>query len=81
MTQENSQTKNTNRLTFRAGDVIVNEVGQSHFMYAVESGEVHIEYDWDVIDVVSEGQPIGDIFQTATLVAVSDCILAPFEHI
>lgn len=81
MSREKYQLQDENSLVFRSGDVILDEVGQAHIMYAVESGKIHIEYDWDVIDVVSTGEFIGDIFQTATLVAVSDCVLIPLDRV
>ena len=62
-------------ITFRAGEVILDDIGQAYIMYTVVSGEVHVEYDWNMFDVVNEGEIIGDISRTATLVAVTDCVL------
>ncbi len=78
--QSDYQGQQENRLTFQAGEVIMDKVGQSYIMYAVESGEIHIEYDWNLIDVVAEGDIIGDIFATATIVAVTDCTLTSFNQ-
>ena|SRR5690606_211431 len=66
---------------FKSGEIIFRQGDTGDFMYGIISGEVHIEYDWNIIDVVNEGgfigemALVGDNIRSATVVAASDCVL------
>ena len=73
-------------IEFEAGEVIFNQGDEGDIMYGVISGEVRIEFDEQVIDVVKEGGVVGemalvgDTTRSATVIAGTDCTLTPVDH-
>lgn len=81
MRREKYLIRNNHPLVYRSGDVIIRDSKTDRLMYRVTSGEVHVEYNGDVYDVVVEGEFLGGIYETATVVAVSDCVLTPLKRV
>ena len=86
MTGINYLKYNTECVSFKAGEIIFTEGEEGNFMYGVISGEVHIEYEDQIIDVVTEGGVIGEMalvgdkICSATVVAATDCTLTPVDQ-
>ncbi|MEO1288640.1 MAG: Crp/Fnr family transcriptional regulator, partial [Chloroflexota bacterium] len=68
-------------IDYHAGEIIFEQGDEGDLMYTVVSGEVLIDFDGEVIDIVGEGGIIGEMalvgdnIRSASAIASTDCTL------
>ncbi|MEM9950179.1 MAG: cyclic nucleotide-binding domain-containing protein [Chloroflexota bacterium] len=68
-------------IDYHAGEIICEQGDEGDLMYTVVSGEVLIDFDGEVIDIVGEGGIIGEMalvgnnIRSASAIASTDCTL------
>jgi CRP/FNR family cyclic AMP-dependent transcriptional regulator len=86
MTKVNYLKHQKEMISFEAGQIVFKEGDTGDFMYGVIEGEVEISYRGHVLDVVGEGGVVGEMAlvgdhtRSATVIAKTDCKLAPVNH-
>ncbi|HML22698.1 MAG TPA: cyclic nucleotide-binding domain-containing protein [Aggregatilinea sp.] len=74
-------------LTFAEGEVIFREGDPGKVMYGVQSGEVQIIVNGQVVEVVGTGGIFGEMAlieqapRSATVIAATECVIAPVDQL